>query len=410
MKAGILTIGDEIIAGFTVDTNSAWLAQELLKNGIAVVTKASVGDDHDAILDVLKRWDGELDLVIATGGLGPTHDDITKKAFCTYFDSEVHFDEAYWASLQDRFQKRGYRIPANNRSQAEIPVKARTIPNPVGSALGLTFQSETTTFIVLPGVPTEMKAIINGGILQELNSTGAITWTTLRTTGIFESALSEKLGPLVSSLRDVLVAYLPSYIGVDIRIRGSAVGEEGQAAVETAVSKIKQVAGKYIYGQEDTLLEDLVGQMLVERGETLALAESCSGGLIASRITDVAGSSAYFHGAVIAYSNAVKVAQLGVKSDTLERYGAVSEATAREMAEGVKALFGVDWGVSTTGISGPTGGTVEKPVGLAYFAVAGPQRTVAKEAKLIPHRLPHKSATAQTALNLLRLELLNNEQ
>ncbi|MFC1620359.1 competence/damage-inducible protein A [Candidatus Neomarinimicrobiota bacterium] len=409
MKAGILTIGDEIIAGFTVDTNSAWMAQELLKCGIEVVAKASVGDDHDAILGILEHWDGELDLVIATGGLGPTHDDITKKAFCTYFQSEIRFDEAYWTHLQDRFRKRGYRIPANNRSQAEIPVKASTIPNPVGSALGLTFQSETTTFIVLPGVPTEMKAIINEGILQELNSTGAITWTTLHTTGIFESALSEKLGPLVSSLSNVRVAYLPSYIGVDVRIRGSEVGDPGSKAVKDAVVRIEAEVGKYIYGHDDTLLEELVGQLLIERGETVALAESCSGGLIASRITDVAGSSAYFHGGVVAYSNAAKVAQLGVKTETLEKYGAVSEAIACEMAEGVKALFGVDWGVSTTGISGPTGGTPEKPVGLTYFAVAGPQGTIAKESKLIPHRLPHKLATAQMALNLLRLELLHHE-
>jgi nicotinamide-nucleotide amidase len=409
MKAGILTIGDEIITGFTVDTNSSWLAQKLLKHGITVVTKTSVGDDHDAILEVLKQWDGELDLVIATGGLGPTHDDITKKAFCTYFNSDTRFDEAYWANLQDRFRKRSVRIPANNRSQAEIPVKARTIPNPVGSALGLTFQSETTTFFVLPGVPTEMKAIINEGILQELKSTGVISWTTLHTTGIFESALSEKLGPLVSSLSDVRVAYLPSYIGVDIRIRGSAVGDPGNEAVKDAVARIEAEVGNYIYGHDDTLMEDLVGKLLSKRGETLALAESCTGGLIASRITDVAGSSAYFHGAVVAYSNAVKVAQLGVKTATLEEYGAVSEPTAREMAEGVKALFEVDWGVSTTGISGPTGGTAEKPVGLAYFAVAGPKRTIARESKLIPHRLPHKSATAQTALNLLRLELLHHD-
>jgi nicotinamide-nucleotide amidase len=409
MKAGILTIGDEIISGFTVDTNSAWMAQELLKRGIAVVAKASVGDDHDAILGILEQWDGELDLVIATGGLGPTHDDITKKAFCTYFHSEIRFDEAYWTGLQDRFRKRGYRIPANNRSQAEIPVKAHTIPNPVGSALGLIFQSEMTTFIVLPGVPTEMKAIINEGILQELNSTGAISWTTLHTTGIFESALSEKLGPLVSSLSDVRVAYLPSYIGVDIRVRGSATGDQGREAVEAAVTRIEAELGNYVYGHGDTLMEELVGQLLMERGETLAVAESCTGGLIASRLTDVAGSSAYFHGAVVAYSNAAKVAQLGVKTETLEKYGAVSEATACEMAEGVRTLFEVDWGVSTTGISGPTGGTSEKPVGLAYFAAAGSRGTITKESKLIPHRLPHKLATAQMALNLLRLELLHHE-
>ena len=409
MKAGILTIGEEILIGFTVDTNSAWLAQELLKRGITVAKKTIVGDDQRAITEVLKRWDGELDLVIATGGLGPTHDDITKKAFCTYFESELRFDEDYWNSLQDRFKKRGYRIPANNRSQAEIPIKAVVIHNPVGTAPGLIFHSEKTAFIVLPGVPTEMKAIINEGDISELDGTEAVSITTLRTTGIFESALSEKLGPLVSGMRNVQVAYLPSYIGVDIRISGSTIGDKGRKAVETAVAAMEAEIGEYIYGHDAALMEELVGRLLKERGETVAVAESCSGGLIASRITDVAGSSVYFHGAVVAYSNEAKVSQLGVESSTLKKYGAVSEPTAREMAEGVRKLFGVDWGVSTTGISGPTGGTPDKPVGLVYFAVAGPKRTVARESKLIPHRLPHKLATAQMALNLLRLELLHHE-
>jgi nicotinamide-nucleotide amidase len=221
--------------------------------------------------------------------------------------------------------------------------------------------------------------------------------------------LSEKLGTVVSKLRNAQVAYLPSYIGVDIRIRGSATGDKGRKAVEAAVTAIKAEIGDYIYGFDDTLMEELVGQLLENRGETVAVAESCSGGLVASRITDVAGSSGYFHGAVVAYSNEAKVSQLGVQSATLEKYGAVSEPTAREMAEGVRKLFGVDWGVSTTGISGPSGGTPEKPVGLVFFAVAGPQRTVARESKLIPHRLPHKLATTQMALNLLRLELLHHE-
>lgn len=410
MKAGILTIGEEILAGFTVDTNSAWLSKELLKRGITVTQKATVGDDQHAIMDVLKRWDGELDLVLATGGLGPTHDDITKKAFCTYFESELRFDEAYWISLEDRFKKRGYRIPANNRSQAEIPMKADVIHNPVGTAPGLIFHSEQTNFIVLPGVPTEMKAIISGSDIAEIKGTEAISITTLRTTGIFESALSEKLGPLVSGMLDVQVAYLPSYIGVDLRIRGSAIGDKGREAVEAAVASIEVEIGEYVYGHDDTLMEDLVGRLLEKRGETVAVTESCSGGLIASRITDVAGSSAYFHGAVVAYSNESKVSRLGVESSTLEEFGAVSEPTAREMAEGVRKLFGVDWGISTTGISGPSGGTPEKPVGLAYFAVAGAQRTVVQESKLIPHRLPHKLATTQMALNLLRLELLHHEQ
>ena len=405
MKAGILTIGDEIVNGFSVDTNSVWLAQELLKRGITVVTKVSVGDDLDAIEEVLARWDGQLELVITTGGLGPTHDDVTKTAFCRYFNSELQLDEDYWAVLIERFRKRGYDIPASNRSQAEIPTRAEAIPNPVGTAPGLKFQSDTTTFYVLPGVPTEMKAIMSDHLLPTLDGGEAVSWVTIRTTGIIESALVTRLGPLVSRLKDVQVAYLPAYTGVDIRLRAVAVGDGGRERVESAADELEALLGDVVYGRDDITLERVVGRLLVERQETLALAESCSGGLAASRITDIPGSSAYMLGAVVAYSNAAKTGLLGVRPETLKAHGAVSEATAREMAEGVRSVFGAHWGVATTGISGPTGGTPEKPVGLVYLAVAGPQRTVAKEARLVPHRLPHKAATTQAALNLLRLEI-----
>ncbi|MFB0515256.1 MAG: competence/damage-inducible protein A [Candidatus Neomarinimicrobiota bacterium] len=408
MKAGILTVGDEIVSGFSVDTNSVWLAQELLKRGITVVAKASVGDNQEAIKEVLARWDGELDLVISTGGLGPTHDDVTKTAYCHYFNSGLHFDEDYWQVLGERFQRRGYEIPANNRSQAEIPDKAEALPNPVGTAPGLKFQSDRCTFYVLPGVPTEMKAIMSGQLLDSLGGGEAMSWVTLRTTGVFESTLSSRLAPLISRLKEVQVAYLPAYTGVDIRLRSITVGETGQAQVESAARGIEAALGDAVYGRGDATLEAVVGRMLTERGETLALAESCSGGLTSSRVTDIPGSSAYMLGAVVAYSNAAKVALLGVRPETLQVHGAVSEATAREMAQGVKAAFAAHWGVATTGISGPTGGTPEKPVGLVYLAVAGPERTVAKEARLVPHRLPHKAATAQAALNMLRLEIMHH--
>ncbi|UCH62616.1 MAG: CinA family nicotinamide mononucleotide deamidase-related protein [Fidelibacterota bacterium] len=406
MNAGILTIGDEIVAGFSVDTNSVWLAQELLRKGIIVAVKASVPDDREAIEEVLARWDGQMELVITTGGLGPTRDDITKTAFCRYFDSELRFDEEYWEVLVERFQKRGFEIPGSNRSQAEIPVKAEVLPNPVGTAPGLKFQSGTTTFLVLPGVPMEMKAIMTEHFQPGLGDGEAISWTTVRTTGIIESALAAQLEPLVSSFEDIQVAYLPAYTGVDIRLRSSTTGDKGRKMIESAARKLEALVGDLTYGRNDASLEEIVGGSLTRRQETLALAESCSGGLTASRITDIPGSSAYMLGAVVAYDNAAKERQLGVKPETLKAHGAVSEAAAREMAEGVKSVFGADWGVATTGISGPTGGTPEKPVGLAFLAVAGPQRTVARETRLLPYRLPHKAATAQAALNLLRLEIM----
>jgi len=278
----------------------------------------------------------------------------------------------------------------------------------VGTAPGLKFQSGTTTFFVLPGVPAEMKAIMTDHLLPTLDDGEVVSWVTIRTTGIFESALAARLEPLVSSFKDVQVAYLPAYTGVDIRLRSATTGDKGRKMIESAAGKIETLVGDLTYGRNDVTLEEVVGRLLTEQQETLALAESCSGGLTASRVTDVPGSSAYMLGAVVAYGNAAKVGQLGVKPETLQAHGAVSEAAAREMAEGVKSVFGAHWGVATTGISGPSGGTPEKPVGLVYLAVAGPQRTVAKEARLVPHRLPHKVATAQAALNLLRLEIMHH--
>lgn len=408
MNAGILTIGDELISGFTVDTNAVWLSQELLRRGISVVMKASVGDETGAIEAILDQWDGKYDWVISTGGLGPTHDDLTKTAFCNYFDSDTRFDEGYWHELVERFQARGYDIPDNNRSQAEIPTKAEFIANPVGTAPGLKFVSAGTTFIVLPGVPREMKAIMTDHVLPGLGSHAPIAWLTLHTVGIFESALAARLEPLLAKFNGVQLAYLPSYTGVDLRLRSLEAGEPGHTRVTSAARELETFLGELVYGRDGDSLASVVGQLLLERRETLALAESCSGGLTASHVTDVPGSSAYFMGGVVAYSNAAKLSQLGVNPATLEDHGAVSEATARELAEGVKAAFDTTWGVATTGISGPTGGSPEKPVGLVYLAVAGPDGTLTKEARLVPDRLPHKDATAHAALNLLRLELLRH--
>lgn len=408
MRAGILTIGDELINGFTVDTNAVWLSQALLSRGVSVAIKASVGDETGAIEAILDQWDGEYDWVITTGGLGPTHDDITKSAFCNYFDSEIRFDEGYWQKLVERFKGRGHTIPDNNRSQAEIPTKAEFIANPVGTAPGLRFISKSTTFIVLPGVPREMKAIMTDHVLPGLEGQAPIAWLTLHTAGIFESALAMRLEPLLAKLGGIQLAYLPSYRGVDLRLRSLATGEQGRSKVASAAGEIEAFLGERVYGRDGDTLASVVGQLLLARRETVALAESCSGGVTASDMTDVPGSSAYFKGGVVAYSDAAKVSQLGVNPATLETHGAVSEATARELAEGARIAFDATWGVATTGIAGPSGGSEEKPVGLVYLAVAGPDGTITREARLVADRLPHKSATAHAALNLLRLELLGH--
>ncbi|MEE9162231.1 MAG: CinA family nicotinamide mononucleotide deamidase-related protein [Candidatus Neomarinimicrobiota bacterium] len=405
MKAGILTVGDELLDGVRVDTNSVWLAQRLLERGASIGIKASVGDEVESIAAMLGSWDGELDLVITTGGLGPTHDDVTIAAFCRYFQCGLEFDEDYWQELVTRFRKRGLDIADNNRSQAEIPEKADALPNSVGTAPGLKFQSPATTFYVVPGVPAEMKAIMTEHVLPTLDQTGGVAWVTLHTTGVMESELAARIHSLIEGNDGVRVAYLPGVTGVDIRLKGVAVGSEGREAVEGLAANLEAELGQLVYGRDETTLEAAVGRLLAERGESVAFAESCSGGLAMSRTADVPGASAYLRGGVVAYSNEVKVAQLQVGEETLKTHGAVSEAVGREMAEGVRSRFEADWGVATTGIAGPGGGTAEKPVGLVFLAVAGPKRTVALEARLIPERLAHKAASTQAALNLLRLEL-----
>ncbi len=409
MKAGILTIGEELLSGFTVDTNAAWIAQKLIRAGIQVIETSTVGDNLAAITEALERFDDRLDAVIATGGLGPTHDDITKQAFCQYFDSELTFDEDYWEALVQRFNSRGYQIPENNRSQAEVPVKAETLPNSVGSALGLKFQSPKTTFFALPGIPREMKAIMTQEVLPRLGDHEGSAWITIHTSGIFESALAERLESVVAGQPDVKFAFLPDYSGVDVRLHSSVGGRPGNKLVEQAAQAVEDELGQLVFGRDGTRLEQVVVDLLTTQGHTLALAESCSGGLVSSRITDVPGASKVLLGAVVAYSNDVKVNQLGVSADTLAAFGAVSEQVAGEMAVGVRDAFDSTWGVATTGISGPSGGTAEKPVGLVYIAVAGPAKIMIKELRLMPIRLPHKAVTAQTALGLLRREILNHE-
>lgn len=409
MKAGIITVGDELLDGVRVDTNSVWLAQRLLELGINIGMKASVGDDVDAIAAMLAGWDGELELVITTGGLGPTHDDVTKAAFCRYFQCGLEFDETYWQVLVARFHRRGLEMAANNRSQAEIPARAEALPNSVGTAPGLKFQSPDTTFYVVPGVPAEMKAIMTEHVLPLLDQGEGVAWVTLHTTGEVESALAARIHPLIAGNDEVRVAYLPAVTGVDIRLRGVAVGSQGREAVEGLAANLEAELGELVYGRDETTLEAALGQLLSDRGESVAFAESCSGGLAMSRTADVPGASAYLRGGVVAYSNEAKIAQLSVGQETLEAHGAVSEAVVREMAEGVRAKFDSDWGAATTGIAGPGGGTAEKPVGIAYLGVAGPKRTVARKAHFIPERLAHKAASTQAVLNLLRMELSRHD-
>ena len=404
MKAAILTVGDELLDGYVTDTNSAWLARELASRGVSVAAKASVGDIKEEIRAALARWDGQFDLVLVTGGLGPTHDDVTKLACCEYFKCDLRFDEAYWAELVSRFEARGYDIPENNRSQAEIPTACETLPNPAGTALGMKFRSDATTFILLPGVPREMEAIVTASLLPSLEGP-ELPLRILRTTGLYESALAQQLGPALDALEGVQVGLLTDVTGVDIRLRAGQTGAAGSAAVDRAADDLARLLGDKIYSTNGDSLARRIGHLLKERGESLAIAESCTGGLAAAAITAEAGSSAWFQGAVVAYGDQSKIDLLGVRSGTLAAHGAVSAEVAVEMASGVRTALHADWGLATTGISGPGGGSQAKPVGLVYLALAGLGATTVREAHLIAEREPHRQAAAQSVLNMLRMEL-----
>lgn len=405
MNIALITIGNELLSGFTVNTNAAWIGNHALQVGGNIVWHQTIGDTKEEIHTSLNQVPNDIRAIIITGGLGPTHDDVTASALYEYVDDTPVFDEDYWQSLKKRMTKRNLKIPEINRNQAMKPQKGDCIPNPVGSARGLHFTMNDKEIFVLPGVPREMKAMMTSTVLPWITgqSSADITVKTIRTTGIMESGLAEKMGAVIENLNDGLkVAFLPQFTGVDIRISG-----QDKAAVEQKINEINAHVSKYIYGNDKDCLEDIIGQMLNVKNLTLATAESCTGGLVGHRLTNVPGSSEYFLGGIISYSNDVKEKNIGVAKSTLEQYGAVSAETAIEMAENVRLKLGSDLGLSITGIAGPDGGTDEKPVGLTYIALADDKDTQVKEFRFLSDRQLNKNASSQMALNMVRLYLLN---
>ncbi|MDQ7798655.1 MAG: competence/damage-inducible protein A [Candidatus Edwardsbacteria bacterium] len=410
MKASIITIGNEILSGMTLDTNSSYLARELGTIGIPVVLKISVGDRGEDILRAFKQALAETNIVLCTGGLGPTSDDITKKVAAKLFDSKLKLDKKTLDHIRSRFAKRGIEMPACNRGQAMVPDRAAVLFNPEGTAPGLLFKRGKKILVLMPGVPREMKAIFVGYLKERLGALSRgmkIIMLTMRTTGISESAIAEKLDQFEKGLVKGILAYLPTHLGVDLRLTVS--GKDSNLLNTRLIelsSHIRRLLGDVIYGHDEETMEQAVGLLLKEKKLTLTTAESCSGGLIADRITDISGSSDYFLGSVIAYSNVLKGKMLGVKSQTLRLHGAVSRETALEMASGVRGRLGSDLGLAVTGIAGPAGGTDKKPVGLVFMAVAGPKGTVVEERRFLGQRRHIKESSAQAALNMLRMYLL----
>ena len=404
MNACILTIGDELLQGFTTDTNSAWLGKTLHPYGICINKIVTVSDDHDAIIDESQKiLTNNFDFLFVTGGLGPTHDDVTKKAFCKLFSDKMYLDEDYFSLLKKRFEGQRKNMPLINRNQAMMLKKADIIPNDSGSALGMHYLENNTHVFIMPGVPGEMKGMVQNYIIPDyMTNEPATDQVTIKTAGIMESRLAEKTELLMKKHSPSFrFAFLPHYTGVSFRILQKD-DTDDLLSVKDEFFKAMQ---PYAYGFDDDILEGVLAKRLIYKKLTIATAESCTGGLIGKRLTDVAGSSTYFLGSIIAYSNKIKTDLLGVSENTLKAHGAVSEEVALEMAEGILNNTHADIGISTTGISGPDGGSGEKPTGLVYIGVVTPGISRVKKYIFRVKRHIHREMTATTALNITRLSL-----
>jgi len=409
--AAVITIGNEILSGKTIDTNSAFIAQRLAEIGIQVIRTISVGDDIHEIQWAIKSSMDIAQLIICTGGLGPTRDDITKRAIAEALNKKIIVDEEQLHIVEEKFRSLGYKkMPETNLSQAEIPEGAVIFTNKRGTAPGLLISDLKSSVIMLPGVPEEMRGIIDYQVIPYLKANlperDIIRTRTIRTTGMGESRIAEILEPVLPIKNSIEIAYLPDILGVDIRLTARGKNEN---KLRSQISKTEQLIldniPEIIYGFDNDSLEAVIGEILRNFGLTLSIAESCTGGLIGDRITAVSGSSNYFDRGIVTYSNESKVELLGVKQKTLDSKGAVSQDVAAEMAEGIRVRSGCDIGVSTTGIAGPTGGTPQKPVGLVYIGLSDKFETIVKKLQLKGNRTRIKRQSAQAVLNLIRIRL-----
>ena len=414
-KAAIVTVGDELLLGETVDTNAAWLGRRLAAVGIPVERRATVGDDRGAIGEAVAAAAAAVDLVLVTGGLGPTSDDVTREAVAERLGRPLRLDEGLLAALRERFERRGYRFAESNRSQAQVPEGAVVLANPHGTAPGLAMEADESLVVLLPGVPRELRGIFEGDLGALLRVRFAdrlrpVHMTLIHTTGIPESVLAERVAELLpADLGPVRIAYLPDLRGVDLRLTATGVTEdEARARFREIENALSPAIGRARYAAASGDLAETVLDALRMRGLTLAVAESCTGGLVGKRITDVPGASDLFLGGVVAYHDAVKTGQLGVDPELIAREGAVSEAVALQMARGAVGRLGSDAAVGVTGVAGPGGGTEEKPVGTVWVAAVVGTREKARRLGLPGDREAVRERSAQAALALL-LEVLSEE-
>ena len=412
MQAAIITIGDELLIGQTVNTNSAWMGAELSKAGFDVYRMTSIHDRRDDIIYSLNEVAGKTDVVLITGGLGPTSDDITKQTLCEFFNTQLVMNNEVLHMIEEMLARRNFPMNENNRRQAEVPESCLVLKNATGTAPGMWFEKEGTIYISMPGVPFEMKHIMQEHVLPELNkrfTSQTIIHRNIMTYGTSEAKLAEILTNFEADLPDaVKLAYLPAW-GI-IKLRLTMAGSKKISIDEILteqVNKLYNIIPDFIYGENEETLEMVIGRLLKEKNKTISTAESCTGGEIAHMITSVPGSSSYYKGSVVAYSNSVKTQLLGINEDLISNYGAVSEETVSEMASSARRILKTDFSVATSGIAGPNGDTEMKPVGTLWIAVASEKGIITEKRLLGNDRTSNIKRFSLAALNLLRKQIIN---
>lgn len=408
VNAEIIAIGDELLYGQIMDTNSHWISQELDAVGVRVVRKTTVGDNRTDILTAFEEASKRANLILITGGLGPTQDDLTKPLLAEYFGCEIVEVPEAVAAVSAYFTRRGREMTLLNTLQGHLPTCCTYVPNEVGTAPGMWFEQIGCYWMSMPGVPHEMKKLVKDFVLPKLSQVfdlPVIYHKLIKTAGIGESWLADLIKDWENALPNhIRLAYLPSLGHVKLRLTAFGTNKEKlQQEVAAQIEVLLPQIEKYVYGYDEETLETALGKLLKNAGKTIALAESCSGGYVSHLITTVPGSSAYFQGAVVPYHNAFKERILGVKSETLSSHGAVSEATVAEMAEGVRQLFNADYGLASSGIAGPDGGTADKPVGTVWIGCAGPEGVETRKLQLTQDRMLNIQLTGVAVLNLFRI-------
>lgn len=414
MQAEIITIGDELLIGQTVDTNSAWIGAEMSNLGFDVYRITSISDKREEILKALSEVSGRSQVILITGGLGPTSDDITKQALCGFFETRLVKDHVVYSMIEKMLARRNFPMNENNSRQADVPESCRVLYNETGTAPGMWFEKGGSVFISMPGVPLEMKHIMSERVLPELAkrfTSQKILHKNIMTYGMPEAILAEVLTEFEAALpRFIRLAYLPSFGIIKLRLtaRGKDANELKKAIAEQ-VSKLYEIIPQIIYGEDEETLEMAIGRLLRKKHATLSTAESCTGGYISHLITTVPGSSDYFIGSVIAYDNIVKTGILNIPQETIMKHGAVSFETSQSMATGVREILETDYSIGITGIAGPAGGTDEKPVGTVWISVASPKSIITEKFVYGFDRMLNIRRSSLAALNMLRKQILNEK-